>query len=360
MARSKSSGLSVAVVHESKIDELIRVFANFSFLKNLNISEDNSILWDMKGKDGYCIQVMFIGKTGYGKSTTLNKICGKELFKTDDIKSCTKTVFSAEYKIKSAKNYFFSLCDLPGMGETIADDKTYARYYAEMLVRSHCVIYIMRADQRDYSEDQEILRPMLESKVQKKKIMLAVNYADKIEPVSHSSPFNLNKQQKENIEKKISEIQKLFKIPKTRIVFYSAKDGYNLDAVAKGITDILKTTVRREPTHRERVEAIYKMTSQDNCGECGCTNCMQFAMQAASPNNSIEWNDCSYINEEEAEEFFASLDDDSDDEENIDDDTDTVKQKRKKPVYQERQEMVNNFLGGMLGFMGELAKKYPK
>ena len=45
----------------------------------------------------------------------------------------------------------------------------------------------------------------------------------------------------------------------------------------------------------ERKMAIYEMTPQDNCGECGCKNCMMFAMQAASENNSMELGDCPYI-----------------------------------------------------------------
>jgi len=179
-----ANGLSVKIVQEENIDSLIRVFACFSFLKNVRIPRDNAILWDIKGNTGYCIQAMFIGKTGYGKSTTLNKICGKELFKTDEIQSCTKTVFSAEYKIHNKKNHYFSLCDLPGMGESMDVDKIYAEYYTKMMEKSHCIIYVIRADQRDYyAKGMEILEPLLKNQKQLKKILLAVNYVDKIEPL---------------------------------------------------------------------------------------------------------------------------------------------------------------------------------
>ena len=236
------SGLSVTIVHKSSIDELIRIFNDFLFLKNHNISEDNAILWNMNGNNCYCIQAMFIGKTGYGKSTTLNKICGQELFKTDAINSCTKTVFSAEYKIHSTKNYYFSLCDLPGMGESINSDKIYAKYYTEMMERSHCIIYVMRTDQRDYAKDMEILGPMLESEEQKKKIILAINFVDKIEPVSRSIPFHLNKEQEINVEKKWFEIQKIFNIPHDNIIFYSATEEYNLNKIVERIINIINKT----------------------------------------------------------------------------------------------------------------------
>jgi len=62
---------------------------------------------------------------------------------------------------------------------------------------------------------------------------------------------------------------------------------------------------KKESTYNEKKMKIYEMTPQDNCGECGCKNCMQFAMQAASPKNSMELDDCRYIDEDEAEEFYS-------------------------------------------------------
>jgi small GTP-binding protein len=304
---SMEEDLSVKIVHEAPITELIHNIPEFSCIKTLSINEDDAICWNMEGEEVYCIQAMFIGKTGYGKSTTLNNICGQELFKTDDIKSCTKTLFSAEYKIHSKKNHFFSLCDLPGIGESIQTDKIYTEYYDSMIEKSHCCVYVLRADQRDYSKDLEIIKPMLKNKKQKKKLMLAINFADKIEPISRVTPFIPNVQQNENMKKKLVEIQKIFGIPKHKIIFYSATEGYNLEIISKCIVNILKSTVQTEPSYKERQMAIYKMTSQDNCGECGCINCMQFAMKAASPKNSMELSDCPYIDEDEAEEFYNSL-----------------------------------------------------
>jgi predicted GTPase len=342
----------------------------------------------MNGKDCYCIQSIFIGKTGYGKSTTLNKICSQEFFKTDDINSCTKTLFSAEYRFHARKNYYFSLCDLPGIGESINSDKAYLGYYSEMLKKSHCVIYVMRADQRDYSKDLEILKPMLGSKLHKNKIMLAVNFIDKIEPVSRSSPYKPSEEQLENIKKKLLAIHKTFSVPKRNIVFYSAVEEYNICKIVKKIADILvimatkkinirmldgyprnsdgyvvsykdkegefdydhvkmmysmdhcheKTEEEREAyveqqrieyekwvkeqlqahirtskkkkelTFQERQWAIYEMTAQDNCGECGFKNCMQFAMKAASLNNNTELEECPNIDHDEAVDFCNNYD----------------------------------------------------
>jgi small GTP-binding protein len=247
---NKTSGISVAVVYQSRIDELIHRFTELAFLKNLYVPEYDEHRWDMNLNDGheegYCIQAIFIGKTGYGKSTTLNKICGQELFKTAFEKSCTKTLFSAEYKIHSKKNYYFSLCDLPGIAETDEADKTYVDYYYKMLFKSHCVVYVLRADKREYSRDQEILKPILEEDGQREKIIFAVNYADKIEPISRSMPFSPNKQQWENIREKTLEIEKIFNIPQRSIVFYSADTEYCLKRLVKRIAVNLLLTERKE------------------------------------------------------------------------------------------------------------------
>jgi len=238
--------MNINIVHMANISELVVRTPAFSSVAVLDIIENDVTRCTMNGEIAYCIQAMFIGKTGYGKSTTLNKICGHDFFKTDDINSCTKTLFSAEYRIHDNKNHFFSLCDLPGLGESTETNKAYLNYYDSMLKKSHCVVYVLRADTRDYSLDLEILKPMLESNEQEKKIMLAVNFVDKIEPISRSRQFNLNQQQMENIEKKSLEIQRVFEVPKTKIIFYSATEEYNIDKISMGIIDILEKTVKPE------------------------------------------------------------------------------------------------------------------
>jgi len=238
--------MEVRVVHMANISELADRIPAFSGVRLLDIAENDVTRCTMNGKIAYCIQAIFIGKTGYGKSTTLNKICGNKFFETDDINSCTKTLFSAEYRIHDNKNHFFSLCDLPGLGESAETNKTYINYYGSMLKKSHCVVYVLRADTRDYSLDLEILRPMLESNEQEKKVMLAVNFVDKIEPISRSKLFRLNQKQLENIEEKSLEIQRIFKVPQTKIIFYSATEEYNIEKISKGIICILEKTVKPE------------------------------------------------------------------------------------------------------------------
>ena len=99
-------GVTVHINHEAEISELINRHPNFSFLKNEHITKDeyhtwrkNDKFWGYDNKTTYGLQVMFIGKTGYGKSTTLNKIVGKNVFETSDVSVCTKDLYNSMYRI---------------------------------------------------------------------------------------------------------------------------------------------------------------------------------------------------------------------------------------------------------------------
>jgi predicted GTPase len=236
--------LTVEIVHNAHINELLSVSNEFSFIKDTAIVEDEGIRWNMNGETAFCVQVMFIGKTGYGKSTTLNRICGHKYFETNDIESCTKKLFSCEYKISKTKQYYFSLCDLPGIGESIRADKEYINWYGDMLKKSACVVYILRADQRDFAVDEEIINKIITNSDRiTAKLVICLNYADKIEPVSRILPFVPNTLQLKNIERKKDTISKIFNIENERIICYSASEGYNLNNLKEAVANAVKSGI---------------------------------------------------------------------------------------------------------------------
>jgi small GTP-binding protein len=206
----------------------------------LNVQKNVTNHWVKGDKTIYCIQVMFIGKTGYGKSTTLNKICGNEYFMTDEMESCTKNLYSCEYKLSQYNEYYLSMCDLPGIGESMETDKQYIQWYERMLHKSTCVVYVLRADQRDFSNDELFINTTLRKNGGiADKLIVGLNFADKIEPLSRINPFQPNIEQMNNLERKVESVSKLFCIKQKRIVFYSATDGYNLDKLKTKIATVL-------------------------------------------------------------------------------------------------------------------------
>lgn len=195
--------------------------------------------WNLDNDPIYELQVMFIGKTGYGKSTTLNKIVGKKVFESDDVQVCTKDLYSATYRID--KENFLSLSDLPGIGESNYADNQYYEWYRDMLKKSHCVVYLLRADQRDFAVDEILFKSMFTSDEDRKKVIFALNFAEKIEPISREN--QLSSQQILNLNKKVKEVAQIFNVSREDILYYSAKDNINLDVLMKKISDKLKLFV---------------------------------------------------------------------------------------------------------------------
>ncbi len=240
--------LTVKINHSADLDELVNKFPIFKFMQSVYLNESDSIAWEMTDNKWnyhdtliHQAQIIFVGKSGYGKSTTLNKIVGKEVFDTDDITACTKELYSANYRLKRKSTHFLAFCDLPGIGESKQADEQYYEWYRNMLLKSHCVVYVLRADQRDYAIDEILFKEMFKTNTDKQKVIIAVNYADKIEPMSRTS--NLTSEQKKNLETKITTIKRLFGVSESNILYYSATDSYNINLLMEKISTILKNNL---------------------------------------------------------------------------------------------------------------------
>lgn len=234
-------GLRVHTVHSANINELIERYPCLKCLKSMRVPKDGMHTWKINNsyfrysnQEGYAIQVMFIGKTGYGKSTTLNQIVGKEVFETSDVSACTKDLYEALYKTSPFDSTFFSLGDLPGVGESHYADDHYYTWYKEMLRKSDVVVYVLRADQRDFAVDEMIFKNLFSSD-DKKKVILALNYADKIEPVNRKR--GLTSEQLYSLQRKVYEVSRIFEMPRSNILYYSAVEKINLNLLVERISD---------------------------------------------------------------------------------------------------------------------------
>jgi len=251
------------VLHEDNIRNLVKKFPMLDLLediKNINDVCDYSFVeTECNGRKLNEIQVLFLGKTGYGKSTLLNKIIGENVFKTDDVECCTKQVQSSIFSLPIGGDFYFSLYDFPGIGESKSADKRYLDKYLKMVATSSVIIYLLRADQRDFSIDEEVIKLLSKTAKVKKKIIIALNCVDKIEPVNKKNFFNLSAQQKSNIDSKKKFISKKFDVSENYIVELSASDSFNIDQLVDKIgVSIIKTHWQLMSDNFKKEEALMR------------------------------------------------------------------------------------------------------
>lgn len=238
--------LNVHIVYSAEICDLTYRYPCLSFLEHFFIPDTemnqwvmNNDYWGHKDKIVHELHVMVIGKTGYGKSSTLNRIIGYDKFETDDISVCTKDLYDAVFRLNKRQGTFLSFCDMPGIGESNYADDQYYMWYRDMLEKSHCVLYVIRADQRDYAMDKMIFRHIFTDNAKKEKVVLALNFADKVEPVNRKS-VELSSEQRANLKAKVDDVSKIFQISKRNIVYYSAATNLNVDILVRCIAEKLK------------------------------------------------------------------------------------------------------------------------
>lgn len=256
--------LTMNLKHTSQIDSLIQRFPCFSGLKNKQLWEydedalkgffdgyredvpkDTRYRWDVPQMSFFDYQeqvsvlpAMFIGKTGYGKSSLLNYIIGKSVFPIDDIKVCTREIDAALFRLGANPLYYLALCDLPGVGENEQADKLYMDWYSEMIECSPSVIYVLRADQRDFSIDERAFERLFQSEDDLNKVIVALNCADKIEPINRG--VGISEAQMEALEVKQEKIAEIFSVESYRIFPCCAHNGYGIEELVTEMMDDLE------------------------------------------------------------------------------------------------------------------------
>lgn len=226
--------------HKGKISELSARFPSFSKLQNAKVKETSSHLWreTSTGTTRHDFMIAFFGKTGYGKSSTVNGFFGRDIMATSDIEACTRVCNSLDYEI--SPGHYLSLGDFPGIGESEYRDTEYLKLYRDFMRSVGVVVYVMRADARDHSIDEKAYNTLFTDFQSRKKVIIALNQCDKVEPVSRTLGKEPNVEQLENIQKKIRFLQKKFQ-PSTQIIPYSASTGWNMEAL---VNEMVRTALQ--------------------------------------------------------------------------------------------------------------------
>lgn len=120
------------------------------------------------------------GKTGCGKTSTINLLWDKDLA-TNKAVSCTK--FPAVMHIKDVyhgKQISFNLVDLPGIAESMAANSTYQKFYRRFISKASVLLCLSQADRRAYKQDQLFYSSLIKGGFlqPRQNIILGINQAD--------------------------------------------------------------------------------------------------------------------------------------------------------------------------------------
>lgn len=124
--------------------------------------------------------IVLSGKTGCGKTSTINALWDKKLA-TSRVASCT--VFPAVMHIKDSfngKEVEFNLVDLPGIAESLEANSFYRNFYYQFINKASLLLCLTQADRRAYKQDQLFYSELIAKDILRKnqKIVLGINQAD--------------------------------------------------------------------------------------------------------------------------------------------------------------------------------------
>jgi predicted GTPase len=104
-------------------------------------------------------KVAVFGKTGVGKTTTINSLFNAN-WKTSHTVVGTTDAQIKEFELQSGGT--LEIIDLPGYGVSLSKDRGYEKLYQEHIPSCDLVLLIIQANSRDFSDDQEMLGKVVE------------------------------------------------------------------------------------------------------------------------------------------------------------------------------------------------------
>lgn len=124
--------------------------------------------------------VVLAGKTGCGKTSTINKLWNKTLA-VDRAVSCTKfpAVMHIE-EINNGNHISFNLVDLPGIAESIEANSIYRNFYYNYISKADILICLTQADRRAYKQDELFYNELISNGIlsNDQNVVLGINQAD--------------------------------------------------------------------------------------------------------------------------------------------------------------------------------------
>ncbi|HIE6598888.1 TPA: GTPase family protein [Proteus mirabilis] len=244
--------------------ELGRVISAFpASFKNLFFNQLNYLI-------NYSPTIGLMGKTGAGKSSLINALFQSTLSPVNNVSGCTRQAQRFSMKMN---NHTLTFIDLPGVGESLERDKEYHQLYRSLLPELDLIIWVLKADDRAWSSDEQCYRFLTEQcGYQPKRFLFVLNQADKIEPCRQWDEVcqQPSSEQVANLELKQQAVIIAFK-PHHPVMTVSAAEGFQLTELAEQLIQSLpakaSSGVARQLSRTYRTQSI-ETSARNDFGQC--------------------------------------------------------------------------------------------
>ncbi len=170
-------------------------------------------------------------------------------------------------------NHTLTFVDLPGVGESLERDKEYHQLYRNLLPELDLIIWVLKADDRAWSSDEQCYRFLTEQcGYQPEHFLFVLNQADKIEPCRQWDELchQPSPEQSANLELKQKAVVTTFK-PHHPVMTVSAVGNYQLTELAEQLIQALpaeaSSCVARQLNNTYRTQSV-ENSARNDFGQC--------------------------------------------------------------------------------------------
>lgn len=209
-----------------------------TLLSTLPTSFQTSFFNQLSHLINYSPIIGLMGKTGAGKSSLINALFQSSLSPVSDVSGCTR---QAQRFSMTMNNHTLTFVDLPGVGESLERDKEYHQLYRNLLLEFDLIIWVLKADDRAWSSDEQCYRFLTKKcGYQPNQFLFVLNQADKIEPCRQWDEYKHqpSSEQAYNLKLKQQAVITAFK-PHHPVITVSAVENYQLTELAEQLIQAL-------------------------------------------------------------------------------------------------------------------------